>query len=424
MRRNVPPRLKLITAFLLLLCLLPLHPLSAQEPITPDNVAGLIETAHFGYGQVNDLAYSPDGELFFVMTTAGIDVYQTADFTMPPERWGEFYSSGVVFLPDETQIYIEHFNSSDLIDRETGDRIARLSGTDITLIPSLDRVLSRYSSSYQTQKSDETFPSFSSDSRPENQTIWHIRGLFFDEIRNQIIVHADLWEDGFISRVIRTYNPITHEIINEYPLSEMSDLQSDMSLDRQWLASVGWSEIMLWNLETADHYPIHGDALNSAIAFSPDSQWLAVGTFGGQIVFWDVNTREYVTDKAYQFDSVVSHIGFNPQQTQIAVMTMDGLITIRDFGTDEVIAVLDSYDAPYTYSQYSNPDPQVLYADVHDLDSLWYFYLETRLELSKACENPVDDGVFVLKDVSIPLKMACRILESSPITIYTIHPFQ
>lgn len=410
MKRNFPPVFSAIILLVLLRLSLPV--ITAQHEDYEDWVTPRL---------ITNISYSPDGDLLFVMTSNGLDVYQTVDFTIAPEHWSESYISGVGFSSDQTQMYLEYYNSSEVIDRKTGEIVDQVAGTNLIFIPD-DLLLMQYGPSYLIQKSDESFPSISSSRTPQNTEIVHIRGLFFDERRDQIVVHADLWGADFFSRVIRTYSPITHEIIDEYPLNELSNLQIDMSSNYQWIASAGWTEIELLHLETDERFPIHWDELNSQIAFSPDSQFLAVGTFNGLVAFWDVNTRK-MQDKVYQHDSVVSHITFNSHQTQIAVVTMDGRVTIRDFVTDEVIAVLHRYDPHYTFSQYSNPNPQLLYADVHDLDSLWYFYDETRLQLTKTCQNPMDDTFFNLKEVAIPLDIACRILESSPITIYTERPY-
>lgn len=50
----------------------------ASEPITPENVSGLVEVGRWGKGRIMDAAYSPDGGRLFVLTEQGLYLYETA----------------------------------------------------------------------------------------------------------------------------------------------------------------------------------------------------------------------------------------------------------------------------------------------------------------------------------------------------------
>jgi WD40 repeat protein len=78
-----------------------------QEPITPDNVDQIRELAMWGKGRIEQLAYSPDGKILAVGTTAGVWLYD-AD-TLAELRFintGNFVSS-LTFSEDGTKLFVD-----------------------------------------------------------------------------------------------------------------------------------------------------------------------------------------------------------------------------------------------------------------------------------------------------------------------------
>jgi WD40 repeat protein len=96
-----------------------------QEPITLDNVNQIRELAIWGKGRIEQLAYSPDGKILAVGTTAGVWLYDSE--TLAELRFintGNFVGS-LAFTEDGTKLVVDSGASTVSIwDVATGNRLS------------------------------------------------------------------------------------------------------------------------------------------------------------------------------------------------------------------------------------------------------------------------------------------------------------
>jgi WD40 repeat protein len=107
------------------------------------------------------------------------------------------------------------------------------------------------------------------------------------------------------------------------------------SPDRQWLASSGYQQIKIWDLETMLEYKtLEGPAdLVWGLAWSPDGRYLAGAGQYGLIQLWETGSFE----KIAEFNSPWAFaLAWSPDSQSLAAGTVSGTVQIWDIETEEI----------------------------------------------------------------------------------------
>lgn len=84
--------------------------------------------------------------------------------------------------------------------------------------------------------------------------------------------------------------------------------------------------------------------LGMAVAFSPDSAYLATSDFSGNVVLWDYQTRTVI--HRWQHDGYVWHVEFSPTMPMLASVGSDGLLNLYNIQTGRLIRRLRHDGSP------------------------------------------------------------------------------
>ena len=110
----------------------------------------------------------------------------------------------------------------------------------------------------------------------------------------------------------------------------------DFSPDGREVAALGCctsrSTVATWNARTGRELFVTRSLTShaTAIAYSPDSRLLAVGTENGQVLFWDARRGVAQTPALQVAPAGIAQISFSPDGTMMVVSSDDGSTTLWD----------------------------------------------------------------------------------------------
>lgn len=255
-----------------------------QEPITPDNVDQIQQLAMWGKGRIEQLAYSPDGKILAVGTTAGVWLYNAE--TLVQLRFintGNFVGS-LAFTSDNQKLVTDVGAST-------------LATWDVATSELLNSV--RMREGYQGSVVASPGPSVFS------QEAMLLAATLDDRT-------VGLWEvaNGQRLQVLRSNNG--SETIKTLAISP----------DQSLLATgINNKLIKLWDIRTGN--PLHiltGPEGNLySLAFSPDSKILATGADKGKVWLWDTQTGTSISIlEGGSPSSFVGALAFSSDNAQLA----------------------------------------------------------------------------------------------------------
>jgi WD40 repeat protein len=212
--------------------------------ITPIPIPVLTESARFGYGELEQVAWSPDGKLLAATSSIGIYLFDATTLAQV-----KFIDTGarlgaIAYSPDGKTVAVGRYDEVQLRDVETGELVR---------------------------------------SYPGNSWAYGLREIIFTPDGHRMAVRADdmtrIWEveTGEILRVFDT----------EFDINDI-----DISPDGQRLATGENRNVRVWDIETGEvvYTLVTGDFdIVWSVAFSPDGKNLAVGLFG-PLQIWDLET--------------------------------------------------------------------------------------------------------------------------------------
>lgn len=126
------------------------------------------------------------------------------------------------------------------------------------------------------------------------------------------------------------------------------------------LASTGWSEIELWNIESGrrigilDREPLY---FPTAV-FSPDGATLASGQNDGSVLLWDVSSRKEIAVLEGHTNRVRS-LAYSPDGNSLATESDDRTVRLWDVQTKEEIALIEKHSGSVASVAFS-PDGRIL----------------------------------------------------------------
>ena len=302
------------------------------EPITPENVDRLQQLAVWGKGRTEQLAYSPDGKLLAVGTTAGVWLYDAG--TLELLRFIQTNSEvlTLAFGPDSTTItahlegYLTGRGGKDIMRWDVGT--GELVGHWEVGIRDLWRVV------------------FS----PDGKTL------------------ASVLEDGQVGIwEIESGRLLAALGADTGPREHLIGIPA-YSPDGKLLAAEGPDlTIQLWEVETGQIVRTlsgHGDAQMvhptiEHLTFSPDGALL--GSEADVTRVWNVETGELL----HTIQGRARHLAFSPGGHLFAtagdngVIYQDGVIHLRDVQSGQIVRELESYTG-YTGQLAFSPDGSTL----------------------------------------------------------------
>ena len=281
-----------------------------NEPITPANVDRLQQLAMWGKGRISQLAYSPDGKLLAVGTTAGVWLYDAG--TLELLRFIQTNSEvlTLAFGPESTTItahlegYLTGRGGKDIMrwDVETGELVGHW---EVGIRNLLHVVFS---------PDGKTLASVLEDGQVG---IWEI-------------------ESGRLLAALNADSGQREQLIGTLAFSP----------DGKLLAAEGPDlAIQLWEIETGQIMRTlsgHGDAQMvhptiEHLTFSPDGTLL--GSRADVSRVWNVETGELL----YTLQGRARHLAFSPDGHLFATVGDDGVIHLRDVQNGQITRALKGF---------------------------------------------------------------------------------
>lgn len=279
------------------------------------------------------LAFSPDSKyLAWKSHTTRIYHLSTHSFTRNSK---DDFLKPLVFLPNSKQLLISDLDGMKIWDFVEGTRLITISGHPIeigsaTIIPNLNRVatgsrkasiqiwdlttnltINPVSQKFRDYgKADRIAVSpngkyvatdyeFDSYLRLWDTTTWECLHLYeWLTITSYIGFSADskILIVASSQGVIAKWDATTGEFITTLrsPWSHIEQLAFSPDSTYTTAAWVRSIDIKIWNISTNEHYQLVAPGIHEAIAFSPDSKYVAMSSFMQPITIWDLKTHSLV----------------------------------------------------------------------------------------------------------------------------------
>lgn len=341
-----------------------------QEPITPDNVDRIQQLAIWGKGRIEQLAYSPNGKILAVGTTAGVWLYDAE--TLAELRFintGNFVGS-LAFTEDGTKLVVDSGASTVSVwDVATASRL------------SSRRIRDGYQGSAVYSPGEVTVSSGAT-----------ILAATLDDQK------IGLWADQG-----ETYlNTLTQTEFRS--MSKLVFSPNHKFLALQW----GDLSIQLWDVTNGSllHTLESGYELGvTALAFSPQPSdgdsaniLLAASGIGGPVKLWDTQTGILV--KTLDESNAVSTLSFSPDGKLLA-LSIDNGVRLWRIADSTLLYTLTAGPKHFAINLAFSPDSKILTSSSPD-GTVQHWNTETGTLIDKLEGFGNGDGFIYPTPISWP----------------------
>lgn len=349
------------------------------EPPPTESLCPLLDTRYLPFSEAEDLVMTEDGHLLAVITAKGVEVINLESFetvaSIATESWGwviasamssdvlalaadddtvrvfdladgqELYSregraTTLAFSPDGTLLAVGLDDGGlDLLEADTGEVVQRLD-------------LPGWSKSVSFAPNGELLGIELAGDIDENVELWDIesgekiRGMEWTDRASPalyfVLFSPDWTEVAWVARGtvllmdVETgegYAELLHEdFVSEAAFSQDGDLivtTAGAQIENEFLGV-----IFLWDVATGEELDIMVPvAPPTAIAFSPDGEYLVVGESDGRLSVWDMATRSR-TCLLDIHEDVVSGLGFTQGGLSLVAVSYDGRVSVSSMAAE------------------------------------------------------------------------------------------
>jgi WD40 repeat protein/uncharacterized caspase-like protein len=254
-------------------------PQQSLEVLSPENIREIAGITRWGTAIVNDLEYSPQGDVFAAATSIGFDIYNANTFQVVMSIQTNDTVKTIAFSPDGKKVLLGTSKSGpQLWDLSNGEEITN----------------------------------------------------FFDQITYSDVANAEYSPDGKLILVEYEYETIdifnsdgsSIDTLQETLTANLADFE--FSPDKSSLAVLGKSTLSLWSMgedgSFTNTYTIKDRISNgNKIEFSSDGQTLLVTELYNSITLWRASDG-LLLQSLYDFSTA----SFSPTEELLATATWDG----------------------------------------------------------------------------------------------------
>jgi WD40 repeat protein len=334
------------------------QPLS-RKVISPQNVGDLKPLLRLGTGIVNQVAYSPDGNLLAVASPTGIDFLDARSYEKISSINTDFGVLRIAFSPD-----------SKIIASGSEDKNLRIwNVSDGTLLQTLKgHTWTIYGVDFSSDGKLLVSGAIDNTIRLWRVSDWSelltIRGHSSDVFDVAFSPNGEIIASASRDETVALWNAKNGSLLKKLTGARGDILSVSFSPDGTMLADNGNGDIRIWSVD--DGTLLRTIQTNDAmkVQFSPDGETVASGHYDGTVNLWRVYDGELVQSfKGHTYNTW--SVTFSPDGSRIGTGGWDGTARIWRVSDAELLKSLDDYSGAIEVLKLS-PDGSILASSTED----------------------------------------------------------